>query len=99
MSDYDDDDMMYDSDVAEEDEEPEDDDPEVAVENMYFEAKGLSFKRRFARRRFELMLFAGMRQILRLKVPRRVLPPSKRFSSWTQRKANGSNFDTPDVAI
>lgn len=40
MSDFDDDDMLYDSDAGSMGEAPDEDDPAVRAENRYFEAKG-----------------------------------------------------------
>lgn len=50
MSDYDDDNMMYDSEIDEIDfdmdmsDNEDDDDPEVRAENQYFEAKGMLWR-------------------------------------------------------
>lgn len=43
MSDFDDDDMLYDSDAGSIDEVANEDDPAVRAENRYFEAKGSYF--------------------------------------------------------
>lgn len=40
MSDFDDDDMLYDSDQPSDADVPDEDDPTVRAENQYFEAKG-----------------------------------------------------------
>jgi hypothetical protein len=93
MSDYDDD-MMYDSE-AEDIEEPEEDDLEVQTENKYFEAKGLihHFHARdqfptFCSHLSSLSIF----QMLPPTIPKKVLRPSWRFWSSTQRSPNGAHM-------